>query len=708
MHRLSHSAKPLHSRVSDDIFSLISRILPQRGIKMIGNSKITKMLYGGDYNPEQWPEETREQDMKLLKEAGVDIVTLNVFNWAMIQPSEERYDFSELDETVKRVTENGMSICMATSTGAHPAWMARRYPEILRTEFSGMRRKFGGRHNSCPNSYAFRHFSAEIASHLAEHFKDQKNIVAWHVSNEYGGACYCENCENAFRVWLRKKYGSLDAVNQAWNTHFWGHTFYEWEEIVAPNLLSEHFEERRSMFPGITLDYKRFMSDSMLENFRAEYAAIKKWIPDAQITTNLMGLYDGLDYQKWGKYMDFVSWDNYPEATEGPADIAFKHDLMRGVKRDIPFCLMEQTPSVSNWLPSATLKRPGEMRLISYQAAAHGADTVMFFQMRQSMASCEKFHGAIIQHVGNDENRVFRECAQLGTELKKIGDATLGSMAKPKTAILYDWNNRWAIEGSSGLSLDIEYPEEVLQYYRPLFDANIDTDVIGMQEDLSRYQLVIAPELYMVKPGVRESLETFVQNGGTLVLSLYCGITNENDQVVCGGYPGELRRLSGIWTEEFDALKERENSFIWNGTRYPARYAFAISHCEQAESLEEYQSDFYAGTTVLTRNAFGKGKVYYVGTRSNADFYHDFMRMICEEAGIVSCAQELTKKVPEEMEITKRSSGKGDFWFCLNHQEKEVRLIPETAVMDVAAGKTYTAGEKIIFAPYDVKILQKH
>ena len=155
-------------------------------------------------------------------------------------------------------------------------------------------------------------------------------------------------------------------------------------------------------------------------------------------------------------------------------------------------------------------------------------------------------------------------------------------------------------------------------------------------------------------------------------------------------------------------MKNRENSFVWNGTEYPARFAFAISHCEQAESLAEYQSDFYAGTTVLTRNAFGKGKVYYVGTRSNADFYHDFMRMICEEAEIVSCAQELTKKVPEEMEITKRSSGKGDFWFCLNHQEKEVRLIPETAVMDVAAGKTYTAGEKIIFAPYDVKILQKY
>ncbi len=675
---------------------------------MINDPKITKILYGGDYNPEQWPEEIREQDMEYLKEAGVDVVTLNVFNWAMIQPSEEVYDFSALDETVRQVTRSGMHICMATSTGAHPAWMARRYPEVLRTEFTGMRRKFGGRHNSCPNSYVFRHFSAALASRLAEHYKDQDNITAWHISNEYGGACYCENCEKAFRIWLREKYGSLDAVNSAWNTHFWGHTFYEWDEIVAPNLLSEHFEEKRSTFPGITLDYRRFMSDSMLENFRAEYAAIRKWIPDAQITTNLMGLYPGLDYRKWARSMDFISWDNYPDASKTPADIAFTHDLMRGLKRDLPFCLMEQTPSVSNWLPSATLKRPGEMRLLSYQAVAHGADTVMFFQMRQSIASCEKFHGAFLQHVGNTQNRVFRECAELGAELQRIGGATLGSLPAPRTAILYDWDNRWAIEGSSGLSLDIEYPEEVMQYYRPLFEANVDVDVIGMEEDLSRYKLVIAPELYMVKPGVRESLERFVQSGGTLVLSLYCGLTNENDQVTCGGYPGELRPLAGIWTEEFDALPDRENSFLWQGRQYPARSAFAISHCEQAESLATYQTDFYAGTPVLTRNAYGSGQVYYVGTRSDAAFYRDFLQMVCAQAQIASCAAQLTAAVPDNMEITRRVGDQGEFWFCLNHREGEALLTPALSVTDVITGKVYAPGESIPFAAYDVRILKRN
>ena len=246
-----------------------------------------------------------------------------------------------------------------------------------------------------------------------------------------------------------------------------------------------------------------------------------------------------------------------------------------------------------------------------------------------------------------------------------------------------------------------------MQYYRPLFDANIDVDVVGMEENLSHYQLVIAPELYMVKPGVKDSLEKFVESGGTLVLSLYCGIADEHDRVVCGGYPGELRSLAGIWTEEFDALKEKENRFVWNGKEYPARFAFAISHCEGAKSLAVYQSDFYAGTPALTRSEYGNGRVYYVGTRSDEAFYHDFMQMICTEAGIVSCAAELSEEIPKEMEITRRCSDKGEFWFCLNHKEEEVQLVPRIPVTDVITGKSYAAGEQVPFAAYDVKILRK-
>ena len=290
-----------------------------------------KIAFGGDYNPEQWDEATWEEDMHLFGLAHIDTVTLNVFSWAMLQPDESTYDFTKLDRIMELVKKNGLKVVLATSTGAHPAWMAHRYPEILRTEFNGMKRKFGGRHNSCPNSPVYRMYSARLAEKLAEHYKDYDNIVAWHISNEYGGECYCENCEKAFHVWLKKKYHTIEEVNRVWDTAFWGHTFYDWEEIVLPNLLSEHFAYERTMFQGISLDYRRFNSDSILECYRLEYEAVKRHTPDIPLTTNLMGFYKPLDYQKWAKYMDMVSWDNYPSNQDTPAQIALSHELMRGI-----------------------------------------------------------------------------------------------------------------------------------------------------------------------------------------------------------------------------------------------------------------------------------------------------------------------------------------------------------------------------------------
>ena len=427
---------------------------------MAFQDKINKILYGGDYNPEQWDRDIWEQDMKLLKEAGIDIVTLNVFNWAMLQPDEETYDFTMLDETIERVSGEGMYICLATSTGAHPAWMARKYPDILRTEFNGMKRKFGGRHNSCPNSPTFQKYSVRLAGELARRYQNRENILLWHVNNEYGGACYCENCEKAFRVWLKKKYRTIEKLNREWNTHFWGHTYYDWDDIVLPNLLSEHFEEERSMHQGMTLDYMRFNSDSMLKNFKEEAAEIKKYLPDAVVTTNLMGAYKQLDYKKWADAMDIISWDNYPQYKADPALTAMNHELMRGIKGGDPFLLMEQTPSVTNWLADNGLKRPGVMRLLSFQAVAHGAVTVMFFQMRRSPAGCEKFHGAVIDHVGTNRTRVYRECAALGNELHMLGDTMTGARVHADTAMIFDWDTWWAVECSAGPSTRLRYTEE--------------------------------------------------------------------------------------------------------------------------------------------------------------------------------------------------------------------------------------------------------
>lgn len=667
------------------------------------NDKISKIVYGGDYNPEQWPQEIWEEDMRLFKEAGIDIVTLNVFSWAALQPSEEQYDFAKLDQIMEMVRDNGMQVCLATSTAAHPAWMAKRYPDILRTEFNGMRRKFGGRHNSCPNSPTYAKYSVRLAEKLAERYKDYDNIAAWHISNEYGGECYCGNCEKAFRVWLREKYHTIENLNHAWNTAFWGHTFYGWDEIVLPNLQSEHFEEDRSQFQGITLDYKRFNSESILKCYQREYEVIKAITPDIPITTNLMGFYKALDYKMWAKYMDVVSWDNYPSNEDSPAQIAMSHDLMRGLKGGQPFLLMEQTPSVTNWLPYNALKRPGVMRLWSYQAVAHGSDSVMFFQMRRSVGACEKLHGAVIDHAGTNETRVFREVKELGEELHRLGGQTLGAVTEAKAAVYFDWDNWWALECSAGPSCELKYKDEILNYYRALYELNIPVDIIGPEDDLASYRLLIAPLLYMTKTGYDEKVREFVRNGGTFVTTFFSGIADEHDLIITGGYPGRLRDILGIWVEESDALPSgAENHFTYKGQTYPARLLCDISHLEHARQLSAYEEDFYARTPVLTENTFGSGKAYYVGTRSDEAFYRNFLGDLCAGCGIHSLM-----KPQKDLEVTVRSNENGTFLFLLNHAFEEKKLVLETAGVDLLAGREYEAGDTAVIPGKGVIILRE-
>lgn len=670
---------------------------------MINDPRIKKVLYGGDYNPEQWPEEVWEEDMRLFKLAGIDIVTLNVFSWASLQPSEDTYDFSRLDKIMDLVEKNGLKVCLATSTGAHPAWMAKRHPDILRTEFNGMKRKFGSRHNSCPNSPTFRKYSVRLAKKLAERYGNRESVVGWHVNNEFGGECYCENCEKKFQEWLKKKYGTLDELNRVWDTAFWGHTFYDWDEVVVPNLLSEHFAENRTTFQGISLDYRRFNSESMLDCFKGEYDAIRSVDPDTKITTNLMGFYKPLDYQMWAKSMDFVSWDNYPANEDSYSRIAMNHDLMRGIKGGQPFILMEQTPSVTNWLPYNALKRPGVMRLWSYQAMAHGADAVMFFQMRRSIGACEKFHGAVIDHVGTENTRVFRELSQLGKELKSLGDRTLGGRYHAKTALLVDWDNWWAVEYSAGPSCDLKYLDEVYLYYRALEEQNYAVDIIGVEDDLEKYDVVIAPLLYMTKTGTDEKVRNFVKDGGTFVTSYFSGIVDEHDLVITGGYPGKLRDILGIWVEESDALpSDKENHFTYRGKEYPAKLLCDLMHLEGAAEMARYQEDFYAGTPVLTENTFGNGKAYYVGTRSSEGFYREFIRSCMEEKGIRPVLE-----VPEGVEVTERFCGERSIKFVLNHNDKPVRVQIGDDRKDLLTGKNYNASDIAELEAKGVLMLEK-
>lgn len=640
------------------------------------NDKLPKMWYGGDYNPEQWDEKVWEEDDRMFKLAGIDVATINVFSWALNQPDENTYDFAWLDETMDRLHRNGVMVCLATSTAAHPAWMARKYPDILRVDYDGRKRRFGGRHNSCPNSPTYRKYAHLMAGKLAERYKDHPALLIWHVSNEYGGYCYCDNCAAAFRTWLQERYGTLDAVNKAWNTRFWGHTFYDWDDIVVPNALSEEWGGNRTNFQGISLDYRRFQSDSLLECYKLEQNELKKRTPDIPVTTNLMGFYPELNYFDWAKEMDVVSWDNYPSLDTPVSYTSMTHDLMRGLKSGQPFMLMEQTPSQQNWQAYNALKRPGVMRLWSYQAVAHGADTVMFFQLRRSIGACEKYHGAVIEHVGHENTRVFRECAELGRELQELGDRILDSRVHAKVAIMYDWENRWALELSSGPSVALHYVDEIHKYYDALYKQNIGVDIISVEEDLSSYDLVIAPVMYMVKPGFSKRVEEFVARGGKFVTTFFSGIVNESDIVSLGGYPGELRNVLGIWAEEIDALYPGQfNEMVLKQDLgelrggYPCGILCDVIHAETAEVLAEYGSDFYKGTPVLTRNQFGEGQAYYVASSPDSEFLKGFLGHLCAEKGIQPILQ-----TPAGVEVSERVKNNISYLFVLNHNADEVTV----------------------------------
>ncbi|MCM3626848.1 beta-galactosidase [Paenibacillus glycanilyticus] len=679
------------------------------------NDKKPKIWYGGDYNPDQWEKEVWDEDLRMFKLAGIDVATLNVFAWAKNQPDEDTYDFGWLDEMMDKLHADGVGVCLATSTAAHPAWMARKYPDVLQVDFNGSKRKFGGRHNSCPNSPTFRKYSARMAEKLAERYKDHPALLIWHINNEYGGAgnCYCDNCEAAFRVWLKERYGTIEAVNRAWNTAFWGHIFYDFEDIVLPSGRSEEWYGANGRtdtnFQGLSLDYIRFHSDSLLHCYKLEYEAVKKHTPDIPVTTNLMGAFKKLDYHKWAKHMDVVSWDNYPRFDTPHSYTGMMHDLMRGLKDGQPFMLMEQTPSQQNWQPYNSLKRPGVMRLWSYQAVARGADTILFFQLRRSIGACEKYHGAVIEHVGHEHTRVFRECAELGAELAKLGDTLLDSRVKAKVAILFDWENWWAVEMSSGPSIALKYVNEAHKFYDALYRAGIAADVVRVEADLSDYDLVIAPVMYMVKQGVAAKLEKFVEAGGSVISTYFSGIVNETDLVTLGGYPGELRKLFGIWAEEIDALlpSQRNRLVLSDHTlgskaEYECGMLCDLIHSEGAEVKAVYGDDFYRGMPALTVNKFGAGEAWYLATSPEEAFLQDWLPKLCAARGI----KPLVPSTPEGVETTLRTKDGQDYLFVLNHNAASVTVqLGENAGIDLLTDRSVQGGQTEL-AGYDVQIIK--
>ncbi len=651
-----------------------------------------KFGHGGDYNPDQWRHIPGifEEDLRLMKKSHCNLMSVGIFSWAALEPEEGKYDFEWLQKVLDGLHENGVSVFLATPSGARPAWMSRSYPEVLRVQANRVRNLHGDRHNHCYTSPTYRKFVNKMNTALAERFGNHPAVVGWHISNEYGGECHCELCQNAFREFLKEKYGTLDNLNHSWWTGFWAKTYTDWGQLESPAPQGEHAVH------GLDLDWMRFVTHQTADFMAAEIEPLRRLTPHLPVTTNMMGDYPGLDYFRFQHLIDVASYDAYPRWGAGDrsdaeiaCDAAFTYDLTRGFLRK-PWILMESTPSQVNWQNICRPKKPGMHLLSSMQAVAHGADSVQYFQWRKSRGASEKFHGAVVDHVGHENTRVFRDVTEVGEWLEKL-QPVLHAGVPAQAAVIFDWNNRWAIEKAQGPRKDKEYEEQVKEHYRALKKLGADVDVIDMEQDFTPYKLIAAPMLYMVKPGVGEKIEQFVKNGGTFITTHYSGYVDENDLCFLGGFPGPLKEVMGVWAEEIDALYPGQKNGVRmnDGREYECGFMCELIHAEGAEVRAVYTDDFYAGYPVLTKNAFGKGSAWYVASRAEQAFFDDFYREIAAEAGL-----DLPMAQPDGVMTSRRVKDGKTFAFIMNFTGREIAAqLPEGT--DLVTGKA-VGGETVL------------
>lgn len=646
--------------------------------------KLSFIGHGGDYNPDQWRHipGTLDEDIRLMKKSGCNLMSVGIFSWAALEPEEGVYDFDWLEEVLNKFAENGIYAFLATPSGARPQWMSKKYPEVLRVNELGIRHIHGVRHNHCFTSPVYREFVRKMNTALAEKFGTHPAVVGWHISNEYGGECHCDLCQNAFRAYLKDTYKTLDNLNQQWWTGFWANTVTDWEQLHSPGKMGE------THVHGLNLSWKRFVTHQTIDFMNAETEPLRRITPHLPVTTNLMTFFSGLDYFRFGKAFDFASFDSYPawgkdtdDETEA-LNAAFNYDMMRCILGK-PFALMESTPSQVNWQEVCKLKKPGMHFLSSLQAVAHGADTVQYFQWRKSRGSWEKFHGAVVDHVGHENTRTFREVTEVGDALKKL-TGVLGSNTKAEVAIIYDLDTRWALDNSQGPRVEKHYVETLMEHYRALTRQGVNIDVIDQSYPLDGYKIVAAPLMYMVKPGVAEKIEAFVENGSTFVATVRTGCVDQDDLCFLTGFPGPLRKVLGIWAEECDGLWDGEkNGFLLpNKETYSCCDMCDIIHAETAKVVAEYASDFYAGSPAVTVNDFGAGKAWYIASRPEQAFLDMLYKKLLDQAGV----KRLIENLPTGVQVTTREGENGKYLFVMNFARKPVQVtLP--AGMDALTGE---------------------
>lgn len=635
-------------------------------------------------------------------------MTVGIFSWAKLEPEEGNYDFSWLDSIFDRVEEMNGHVVLATPSGARPAWLAQKYPEVLRTDNLGNKRGFGGRHNHCLTSPIYREKVREINTKLAEHFGQRKSLVLWHISNEYSGECYCELCKNAFREWLKNKYGNLDNLNHAWWNTFWSHTYNDWSQVNPPSPLSEMGNK------GMNLDWKRFITDQTISFIDNETAPLKKITPNIPVTTNmmagnpLMDPFAGFDYQKVAKHLDFISWDSYPAwgndnqtTAELGRNVGLIHDFFRSLKHQ-NFLVMENTPSRVNWHSVDRAKRPGMHELASLQDVARGSQGVLYFQLRASQGSSEMFHGAVIEHRHPEQTRAFKDVTKVGKDLEKIRPIVDTNYLKAKVAIVFSYDSYWALQDAESYSKDKKIWQTMQKHYRYFYDHDIPVDFVSVEDDFSNYDLLIDPMHFLMSKAYLKKLASYVKNGGRVVGTYISGVVDENDLAYMNEWPKELQDIYGVEPLETDVLYPgQSNTLNFDGHEYKAHdYCETLINC-RGKVLAKYASDFYQDTPAVVEHEYGAGKGYYLACRTDYDFLEKFYEKIT--ANLIP--EFPVKKFSSNISIQVRENKDQKYYFVQNFSDKSEQIKVDGELEDLLE-KKIDRGE-VVLNPFGSKIYYK-
>ncbi|MEU8934255.1 beta-galactosidase [Streptomyces sp. NPDC048409] len=630
---------------------------------------LRRPAYGGDYNPEQWPESTWQEDVRLMREARVNLVSVGIFSWAQIEPEPGVYAFDRLDRVLGLLHDNGIAADLATPTVAPPAWFYRAHPDALPVTREGVRHAFGSRGAICHSNSAYRRAAARITTELAQRYAGHPALALWHVHNEYGApvaACYCDGCAAHFRHWLAARHGSVEAVNDAWGTAFWGQHYTGLEQIDPPRLTPGVCN------PAQQLDYRRFADATMRENFCAERDILHRLAPGIPVTTNFMTALsqcDTVDYWAWGREVDIVTNDHYliTDGRRTHVNLAMTADLTRSVAHGAPWLLLEHSTSAVNWQPRNPAKRPGEMARNSLAHIARGSQGALFFQWRQSRQGAEKFHSAMLPQAGTD-SRVWREVVRLGADIAAL-TPVLDTSTVADVAVVWDWQSWWAQALEGRPSVDHDARERADSFYEALYDRHLTVHFAPPEADLSAYPLVVVPALYLMNRAAADNLRRYVENGGTLVVSYFSGIVDEHDTVHEGPYPGALRDVLGLTVEEFSPLPEGARVRLSgpDGTELSADVWTESVVPRGAETVWHYTDGPVRGGPAVTRHRLGKGTAWYVSTRLAAPALDPVLRAACQDAGL-----DLRDDLPRDVEVVHRSGEDGTWVFVINHGEEPV------------------------------------